>query len=89
MERELHKEGVLGAGASGICRNSSVKGAGSWWRLLIIMVFGLWLCHGFRRSFHSGKNIVTPKNMMMVTFKFALMKRRLNNQLGGGHQLAI
>ncbi len=50
--------------------------------------FGLWLCHEFRRSFHSGKNILTPKNMTMVTFKFALMKRGLNNQLGGGHQLA-
>ncbi len=31
------------------------------------------------------KNIVTPKNMTMVMFKFALMKRGLNNQLGGGH----
>jgi hypothetical protein len=29
-----------------------------------------------------------PKNMTMVTFKFVLMKRGLNNQLGGGHQLA-
>jgi hypothetical protein len=28
-----------------------------------------------------------PKNMTMVTFKFVLIKRGLNNQLGGGHQL--
>jgi hypothetical protein len=28
-----------------------------------------------------------PKNMTIVTFKFALMKRGLNNQLGGVHHL--
>ncbi len=42
----LHEEGVLRAGASGIRRDSSLEGAGSWQRPLIIMVFRL--CHKFR-----------------------------------------
>ncbi len=33
------------------------------------------------------KILLHPKNMTMVTLKLALMKRVLNNQLGGGHQL--
>ncbi len=86
-DRSLHEEGVLGVGASGVHRDSSVEGAGSRRRPLIVWLFGgcgvpkeLVPVTSSDIGTDMEKYRSTTKNMTMVTFKFALMKRGLNNR---------